>query len=113
MTSGVLRLTTPFSPNHPLSVPSAAFSEYSLPVVDPKTIDAGSGRSLPPPGQYAMPRFDGSSLPGSVNLHFWAPVVASSATTAPYGEPRYIVLPITIGIASSSFIGPVQPSGLR
>jgi hypothetical protein len=83
-----------------------------LPVVDPKTIDGGSGRS-PPPGQYATPRFDGSSLLGSSNRHFSAPVVASTAMTAPYGEPRYIVLPITMGMACASRIGPVKPAGLR
>src|SRR5436190_20163553 len=82
MTSDVLRLTTPFSPNHSLGVPSAALSEYSLPVVDPNTIEVGRGRS-PPPGQYAMPRFDGSSLSGTRNLHFSVPVVASNAMTAP------------------------------
>src|ERR1044072_9837287 len=98
MTSGVLSETTPFSPNDSLMVPSPALSEYTLPVVVPKTIEAGSGRS-PPPGQYATPRFDGSSPLGSANRHFSVPVVASNAMTAPYGEPRYIVLPITMGIA--------------
>ena len=33
--------------------------------------------------------------------------------TTPYGEARYIVLPITIGIAWSSRMRPTKPSGLR
>ena len=40
----------------------------------------------PSPGQYAMPRFDGTALSGSSNRHLSLPVVASSAMTAPYGE---------------------------
>ena len=44
-----------------------------------------------------MPRFDGRSLLGSWNFHFSAPVVASSAWMAPYGDARYIVLPMTSG----------------
>src|SRR5438552_1351228 len=53
MTAGVLRVMTPFSPNHSLSVPSAALSEYSLPVVDPNTLEGGRGRSL---HQQQLPR---------------------------------------------------------
>ena len=75
--SGVLRLTTPFSPNASLGAPVLAFSEYSLASLVPNTICGGV---LPSPGQYSTPRIDG--LPeGSWNAQTSFPVVASSATT--------------------------------
>src|SRR5262245_47037948 len=110
ITSGVFRLTTPFSPKNAFNVPSAALIEYKPPEVAPKMIDGGRE---PSPGQKAMPRFDGRSLFGSWNFHFSTPVVASSAWIAPYGDARYIVVPMTIGIASSSRRRPEYPAGLR
>src|SRR5207342_1478142 len=109
ITSGVLRLRTPFWPNPAFGVPSDALIEYIEPESTPKMIDGGTP---PPPGQYASPRFDGRSPLGSCNFHFSVPVVASSAWTAPYGDPRYIVLPITSGMASSSRRPPLKPAGL-
>jgi hypothetical protein len=99
MTSGVLRLTMPLSPNQLFNVPSEALIEYRRPAFDPNTIDA---ERPPPPGQYATPRLAGMSSFGSWYRHFSAPEVASNAITAPYGDPTYIVLPMTMGIASSS-----------
>src|SRR5579862_8771386 len=110
ITSGVLSVMKPAPPKFGFSVPSDALMEYIRPDRAPKMID---GAKPSPPGQYAMPRVDGTSLFGSVNFHFSAPVVASSAMTTPYGDPRYIVLPMTMGIASSSRRRPVYPSGLR
>src|SRR6185369_12601720 len=61
MMSGVFILTTPLSPNASLSLPVLAFTEYSLPLLEPNTTCAGVCES---PVQYSRPRVDG--LPAGI-----------------------------------------------
>src|SRR5437763_6823842 len=94
--SGVLRLTTPLSPNVPPGSPVFASSEYNLPSFDPKPI---CGLVCASPGQYSTPRVDG--LPdGSLNDQISAPVLESSATTREYGVVMNIVPSTTRGVTS-------------
>ena len=64
MISGVFRLTMPLSPKPSLGLPVFAFSEYSLPSLEPKTICARRLRVAGPVFDAARRRAAGRQLKG-------------------------------------------------
>src|SRR5437588_33803 len=87
MMSAVFMFTMPLSPKASLGLPVLAFTEYSLPSLDPKTICGGVFES---PDQYSTPRVEGFPA-GSWKNQISLPVAGSRATTREYGVDTYMI----------------------